>query len=96
MRHEGDGVAKAMAAPFQSVSNKARSSVAYSKSALHINGRYVELDDFNAPADPITPQGRSAASKPSRNKFYFPNTLWSRFFALIGIFETLFTVGIET
>ncbi|CAI7645231.1 unnamed protein product [Penicillium pancosmium] len=96
MRHEGDGVAKAMAAPFHSVSDKARSSVAYSKSALHINGQYVELDDFNAPADSIPPQGRSAASKSSRSKFYFPNTLWSRLFAIIGLLETFFTVGIES
>lgn len=95
MRHEGDGVTKVMAAPFHSVSDKARSSVAYSKSALHINGQYIELDDFNAPAESIPPQGRSAASKPPHSKLYLPNTLWSRLFAIIGLLETFFTVGIE-
>lgn len=94
MRHDGDGVAKAMAAPFQS-SNKARYNTK-STLSVHINGPYVELDDFNGPADSIPSQSRSNASKSSRSKFYFPNTLWSRSFAIIGVIETLFTVAIET
>ena len=95
MRHDGDGVAKVMAAPFQSVSNKARYDTK-STLSVHINGPYVELDDFNAPADSVPSKSRSNASKPSRGKFYFPNTFWSRSFAIIGVIETLFTVAIET
>lgn len=99
MRHEGDGVAKVVGAPFQSASHKARSNVAYAKSALstHVNGQYLELDDFHAPSDTIPSHGRTTRSfKSSRGKFYFPNTLWTRSFALIGLLETFFTVGIET
>ncbi|KAJ5921750.1 hypothetical protein N7454_009224, partial [Penicillium verhagenii] len=68
----------------------------------HNNGQYVELDDFGVATSPIPSVNdealydRYATPPKPRSKFYFPQTLWTRLFAVTGICETLGTVGVES
>lgn len=86
--------------PIQTSSARTRLSAAFF-STHNTNGHYVELDDLGVATSPVgnhdevnDPRYASAPKKKDR-KIYIPNTLWTRFFAVTGIIETLGTVGIE-
>ncbi|KAJ5098655.1 hypothetical protein N7532_005656 [Penicillium argentinense] len=93
------GVVNTTSAPIQAFSkNRASARVAYMKTALstHNHRQYIELDDFHAPTSPVQRRNRHAVRKKRLYNFYFPDTFWTRSFAVVGIVETLFTVGIES